>query len=84
VRVDQELSESDKARLLSALKSYSEPKFAGKKIAARNDVDGTKFIFEDGGWVLMRASGTEPLVRIYIEVTIPTGCPSSARTCWRR
>ncbi len=30
-------------------------------------MDGVKFIFEDGSWMLMRPSGTEPLVRIYAE-----------------
>ena len=31
--------------------------------------DGLKMIFDDGDWVLMRPSGTEPLVRIYSEST---------------
>jgi phosphomannomutase len=31
--------------------------------------DGLKLIFEGGDWVLMRPSGTEPLVRIYAEST---------------
>jgi phosphomannomutase len=30
-------------------------------------MDGVKFIFEDGSWLLLRPSGTEPLVRIYAE-----------------
>ena len=30
-------------------------------------MDGVKFIFEDGSWMLLRPSGTEPLVRIYAE-----------------
>jgi len=29
--------------------------------------DGFKFYLEDGSWVLLRASGTEPLIRIYSE-----------------
>jgi phosphoglucomutase len=39
----------------------------GRRVAAINRLDGTKFIFEDGSWLLMRPSGTEPLVRIYAE-----------------
>lgn len=39
----------------------------GKKISSINRMDGVKFIFEDGSWLLMRPSGTEPLVRIYAE-----------------
>ncbi len=35
----------------------------GKKTTA----DGTKYMLEDDSWVLMRASGTEPVVRVYVE-----------------
>jgi phosphomannomutase len=30
-------------------------------------MDGVKFLFADGSWMLMRPSGTEPMVRIYAE-----------------
>jgi phosphomannomutase len=39
----------------------------GKKIDNINRTDGVKFIFADESWMLMRPSGTEPLVRIYAE-----------------
>ena len=39
----------------------------GRKIEKINRMDGVKFIFTDGNWMLMRPSGTEPLVRIYAE-----------------
>ncbi len=39
----------------------------GKSVVSRIDVDGVKFILEDGSWILFRASGTEPLLRIYME-----------------
>ena len=29
--------------------------------------DGTKFFLDDGSWLLVRLSGTEPLVRVYAE-----------------
>ncbi|MEG3976651.1 phosphoglucomutase/phosphomannomutase family protein, partial [Microcoleus sp. herbarium8] len=29
--------------------------------------DGIKLYLEDGGWVLLRPSGTEPLMRVYME-----------------
>ncbi|AJF06360.1 phosphoglucomutase/phosphomannomutase family protein [Geoalkalibacter subterraneus] len=40
---------------------------AGKKIAEVITLDGCKFLFEDGTWVLFRKSGTEPVVRVYGE-----------------
>ena len=39
----------------------------GRQVEETNRTDGAKFIFADGSWLLMRPSGTEPLVRIYAE-----------------
>lgn len=41
--------------------------FGGRKIARTDRTDGLKFVFDDDSWVLMRPSGTEPLVRVYAE-----------------
>ena len=41
--------------------------FAGVRVADRVTIDGTKFILEDGSWLLFRKSGTEPVVRLYGE-----------------
>ncbi len=41
----------------------------GKKIISVDALDGYKFYFE-GGWILVRASGTEPLLRVYCETTV--------------
>jgi phosphomannomutase len=34
-------------------------------------MDGTKIVFDDGSWLLIRPSGTEPKVRFYIETRSP-------------
>ncbi len=39
----------------------------GKKVKDVQTLDGTKLVFEDESWLLFRASGTEPLLRIYSE-----------------
>ena len=39
----------------------------GRKVKTINRIDGLKMIFEDDSWLLVRPSGTEPLVRIYAE-----------------
>ncbi len=43
----------------------------GLKVVNINKLDGFKFIFEDGGWLLIRFSGTEPIIRVYCEVREP-------------
>lgn len=51
-----------------AEKLASEPReIAGRKVESINRMDGVKFIFAGGSWMLMRPSGTEPMVRIYAE-----------------
>lgn len=40
---------------------------AGVKVDRVRSDDGFKFYLADGSWVLLRASGTEPLVRVYSE-----------------
>ena len=36
-------------------------------MASQDSIDGYRFILEDGSWVTIRFSGTEPLLRIYAE-----------------
>lgn len=56
----------------NTLKSCSSMKagdeIGGKKIISIDPLDGYKFYF-DNGWIIIRASGTEPLLRIYCETT---------------
>ncbi len=47
--------------------SQEPSEIGGRKIEKINRMDGVKFIFADNSWMLMRPSGTEPLVRIYAE-----------------
>ena len=39
----------------------------GKKVIQIKDFDGIKLICKDESWLMLRASGTEPLVRVYSE-----------------
>lgn len=43
--------------------------FAGMKVTEKVTLDGSKFILEDGSWLLFRKSGTEPVVRLYGEAS---------------
>lgn len=65
-RIGVKLTDEVAAKLKEKL--AREPgEIGGKKVASINRLDGVKFIFEDGSWMLMRPSGTEPMVRIYAE-----------------
>jgi phosphoglucomutase len=62
IRLTPQLMESLGAKL------KEDPKeIGGRRVERTNRIDGVKFIFADGSWLLMRPSGTEPVVRIYAE-----------------
>ncbi|MFH0989583.1 MAG: phosphoglucomutase/phosphomannomutase family protein [bacterium] len=64
-RIDSHLTEKDKLRILAAYKKGVK-ELAGYPIQRIEKTDGFK-LFVDNGWVLVRASGTEPLIRYYAE-----------------
>jgi phosphomannomutase len=53
--------------IVQKLSQHPPASFAGKNVAKVENLDGLKLNFEDEGWILFRASGTEPLLRIYVE-----------------
>jgi len=70
-RKDLELRPGQKER---ALEYFSEPKLARLldwPVVRREDMDGIKVYLGDIGWVMVRASGTEHMLRIYSETTRP-------------
>ena len=40
-------------------------------VARREDLDGIKLYLGDIGWLMLRASGTEPMLRVYSETRSP-------------
>ncbi|MBI3788123.1 MAG: phosphoglucomutase/phosphomannomutase family protein [Ignavibacteriales bacterium] len=64
-RVDAHLTEKEKQRILAVYKKGVK-NFAGNPVQRMETKDGFK-LFIEGGWVLVRASGTEPLIRFYAE-----------------
>ena len=47
--------------------NYAPAEICGKQVVDVDRCDGVKFYLEGDAWVMMRPSGTEPLVRIYAE-----------------
>ncbi len=66
-RVDLTLSPDAKEALLQRLRAVPKDTFMGRRVTAFNGVDGFKFTLSDTDWVLIRPSGTEPIVRCYLE-----------------
>ncbi len=59
--------DEEKATVLHDLNEQQPTQLAGRSVEAINDTDGLKFLLEDGSWVLIRPSGTEPKLRVYAE-----------------
>ncbi len=61
--------EGDRAAREQAILAAKPATIAGLKVTGLNTTDGFKFTLEDGGWLLIRFSGTEPIMRVYCETT---------------
>jgi phosphomannomutase len=67
-RIDLHLADNAaKDRVLADFKANPPGAFAAQAVSAVETLDGVKFALDHGGWLLFRASGTEPLLRIYAE-----------------
>lgn len=68
-RIDAHMTEKEKQKILAAYKKG--PKSVGGNPVRKMETrDGYKLFF-DHGWLLVRASGTEPLIRFYAESDAP-------------
>ncbi len=71
LREDVHLSEKQREKVQEQLRQNGLSNLAGKKIVSINLLDGLKYVLEDDSWVLIRLSGTEPLLRLYAEASRP-------------
>jgi phosphomannomutase len=63
---------AEKPKIMERLKAAQPRELAGHKVAKTvllDTNDGVKWFVDDGSWLLVRLSGTEPLVRVYSETT---------------
>jgi len=70
-RIDRRIDSADKEQLIMRLKAQPPAVIDGRQVVATNFSDGFKFIFENGDWLLIRPSGTEPVLRLYSEAGTP-------------
>lgn len=66
-RVDLEIERPAIQSLMRQLEQRKLESFAGRRITAVDDLDGFKMLFGDSAWLLVRASGTENVLRLYAE-----------------
>jgi phosphomannomutase len=66
-RIDRRIENDAKAELIARLKAQPPAEIDGRRVVGTNFMDGFKFIFENGDWLLIRPSGTEPVLRLYSE-----------------
>jgi phosphomannomutase len=70
-RLDLDLQPGQKEKALAHFANAKLEKFLDWPILRREDMDGIKVYLGDTGWVLVRASGTEPILRAYAETPRP-------------
>jgi alpha-D-glucose phosphate-specific phosphoglucomutase len=66
-RLDMEIPLEKKKQILKYFLNFKNKEISGMKVLRIVEKDGVKIIMENGSWVLVRPSGTEPLIRCYIE-----------------
>ena len=66
-REDSRLTPEKMETVLDRLRSKPVRSIAGRTVERTLTTDGFKFFMEDGSWLLLRPSGTEPLFRVYVE-----------------
>lgn len=66
-RIDLHLEDAHKAAVIATYQQNPPNAIAGIGVKQVSHKDGLKLYLEDGGWVLLRPSGTEPLMRVYLE-----------------
>ena len=70
-RLDIHTSEESKQKMLARMSSAEVAKVGGQRVVSLDTRDGFRYKLENGAWLLVRFSGTEPLVRIYAECASP-------------
>ncbi len=70
-RVDVSFPDEERAAIASRVSMGSHDEVAGERVARYETTDGFRFVLEDTSWLLVRFSGTEPLLRIYAEAGSP-------------
>lgn len=72
-RIDLRYPDGEKRAIMQGLQEKAPAQVGGVPVAQVVRLDGVKVVLADGSWVLVRASGTEPLLRVYVEAGSSAG-----------
>jgi phosphomannomutase len=70
-RVDLEVPLAAAQRAVRRARGFRNRRLAGMKVTGVEDMDGVKLLFGTAAWLLVRASGTENILRLYAEAPSP-------------
>mgnify|MGYP005851355033 CR=1 FL=1 len=70
-RWDLPLDPAQAPALRERLAGASPARLGEKRVVKRDTLDGVRFHLEEGAWLILRPSGTEPLLRLYAEADTP-------------
>ena len=70
-RVDIRFDESQRQAVIERVRGHAPASIDGVKVLKIDTTDGFRFILADNTWLLIRFSGTEPLLRVYAETDSP-------------
>jgi phosphomannomutase len=79
-RVDVEFPEPERQTIIERLKQHPPKEIDGVEVIKFETADGFRFILADTTWLLIRFSGTEPLLRVYAESSSPARVERLLRT----
>jgi len=68
-RVDLDLKPGQKEKAIAYFSNGKLASILELPVVHREDMDGIKLYLSDGGWVMVRTSGTENLLRVYSETS---------------
>jgi alpha-D-glucose phosphate-specific phosphoglucomutase len=68
-KINLHLEQAKKDAIMNLFKNNTPKEVAGVGVKEVKTVDGVKLICTDGSWLLVRASGTEPIIRAYFEAS---------------
>jgi phosphomannomutase len=68
-RIDVAFDTSQRAEVQARVMAAKPATIGGLKVTEISTLDGFQYHMEDGGWLLIRFSGTEPIIRVYTETT---------------